>query len=507
MDIIQTIEDGENELRLLYIELVNSFKQQTKLVQNKMKSKLLKNNYSSYAKVIDDWTKQNPARIELLNVLIPYILKTTKPITGTDTTAGGGGRLVLTPLSLKQEDYIKLIADLKIVLEKEDTLNKNDNNVVRVQELETLRAEIAQKPEQTIKKLNEELALAEVITNDPIITYKLNEINECSVGDLFDLRARTKILEHRVEVGSFISKKPNNLTSIYDELSFEELSSIMTSPNFSKLSDKELMQVCQAVSASYLKKEGVPPCLVRFENIKDKPNQFTKGFYSPADEEIVLNNKLITMKNEFKANGVDSSYIGATLLSTIIHESRHRVQFNNLDKSEKTGNFDYVTAMLQFANNANITKFSDYLGAVEELDARNATLCELQSLALGSHGNETLKAFYEIEQTEEIHKKKTFETTDIVKAIKKDNTNHTYDNILSAIGAEKNNYNVSNLENINTSMFDHLFTTVPLTIKASSTSKTALQNAQQKYIEFAINGYLLENSPALTKTLSPYQHN
>lgn len=173
------------------------------------------------------------------------------------------------------------------------------------------------------------------------------------------------------------TKKPKIDTSSLDGLSRKQLVEMFDPKIFYSLSDKQRETLYQAVVNDYLIEQGVPPCAVELGNLPIGKNQICFGQYDPARGKIELNNHLFDNIDEL--SNVSNAHLPYQILSTLIHEAHHRVQFMNIDK-EPTSEADKLVKNSLVEPQAG-KSYNDYLAEPDEVDARNASLAYLRECA------------------------------------------------------------------------------------------------------------------------------
>lgn len=197
------------------------------------------------------------------------------------------------------------------------------------------------------------------------------------------------------------TKKPVLDTKSLDNLSRDQLVSMFKPNVFYSLSDRQKQVLFQAVANNFLISNGVAPCAVEMVNLPHDSKSVCFGEYVPAKGTIYLNSHLFSVMDAMYEEG--NTALPYKILSTIIHESKHRVQFMNFDKQPRTEAERLLKASLVHPNSSK--SFADYLSEPDEIDARNAALafirecaknCEQQDEALA------LATFYNAEKEREL---------------------------------------------------------------------------------------------------------
>lgn len=173
------------------------------------------------------------------------------------------------------------------------------------------------------------------------------------------------------------TKSPRIDTSSLNGLSRTQLVEMFDPEVFYSLSDKQRETLYQAVVNDYLIEQGVPPCAVELGNLPIGKNQICFGQYDPARGKIELNKHLFDNIDEL--SNVSNAHLPYHILSTLIHEAHHRVQFMNIDKEPKSEADKLVKNSLVEPQAGK--SFKDYLAEPDEVDARNASLAYLRECA------------------------------------------------------------------------------------------------------------------------------
>lgn len=210
----------------------------------------------------------------------------------------------------------------------------------------------------------------------------------------------------------FPTQDPKVNTKQFDNLSDNELIEMFSKDNFYKLNEKQIHALLQTVSDRYLSANNVSPCAIVLDNLTLNDNSVCYGQYSPNKGNISINKKLL--RNLEDAENIGDQYLPYQLLSTVIHEARHRVQFSNLGKTNLSLKDQYVS--LSLAHNQDLLSYSQYLAEPDELDARNASLEFLKNAAKSSVKNSSsLIEFYNHKLKNE-HNNNKSEISDTAKA-------------------------------------------------------------------------------------------
>lgn len=163
----------------------------------------------------------------------------------------------------------------------------------------------------------------------------------------------------------------------FDSLSYDQILTIFNSDKFNSLSKIQVKDLCQALSNTYIKTRfpDALPCNVDFSKFeRNKRANITFGAYFTGLGEIVMNDDL------FEIFASTPEKLAPYLLETIIHESKHRVQYQLNTLGQKT-EADRIVANDIFKTlktSQNNLSYTEYLCEIEELDARNSAFIEFQ---------------------------------------------------------------------------------------------------------------------------------
>lgn len=185
-------------------------------------------------------------------------------------------------------------------------------------------------------------------------------------------------------------KEPKTIaTGQFTASTREELIDMFDSKNFYKLSNKQKAQLFQSIVNDYCISNGVSPCSIRVENLPVSDKSVCYGEYVPSDATIVLNKAVL--ESIGVAALTQNAFLPIQILSTLIHEAQHRVQFEKAD-----GPFASTREMV-VAENLKHPQVSlshkEYLAELDELDARGAALDYIYN-ASQMVNNPKLRAYY-----------------------------------------------------------------------------------------------------------------
>ena len=191
-------------------------------------------------------------------------------------------------------------------------------------------------------------------------------------------------------------------TAKFENLSRKELIQNFKADKFYSLSSTQKHALLQAVANEYLTSNGVKPCAVNLVDLPISENSICFGQYNPNTGSININRNLLA--NLDSADETNNQYLPYQLLSTIIHEARHRVQFSmlnetNLDSKEKA----IVNSLMHPQDNMS---YSAYLAEPDELDARNEALAYIRQTASTQTDSNSLAQFYNLAKESEMKNSK-----------------------------------------------------------------------------------------------------
>ncbi len=181
----------------------------------------------------------------------------------------------------------------------------------------------------------------------------------------------------------------------------EQLVSMFDSDKFYKMNNKQRTQLYQAVVNDYCRSKDIDPCGIKFTNLPISDKSVCFGEYVPSEKCVYLNSKVLDMIDE--AGSVSNNYLPYQILSTIIHEAQHAVQFSKIQNQAESVK-DFAISNALFNPQENLT-YNQYLAEPDELDARNEAQQYIANMALKT-GKPELKAFYNSKKISEINNKK-----------------------------------------------------------------------------------------------------
>lgn len=186
----------------------------------------------------------------------------------------------------------------------------------------------------------------------------------------------------------------------------DQLVQMFEPSTFYRLNQRQKEILFQAVVNDYLQSQGVEPCAVKMSKLHMGNHTVAFGEYVPTEGVIKLNSKLFNNIDEM--SNVNNPHFPYRILSTLIHEAQHRVQFMNIDNPPKNLAEKAMKESLFLSQSGK--NFSDYLAEADELDARNASLKYFREQANNSNNPATAKAlanFYNFAKQEEINNGKS----------------------------------------------------------------------------------------------------
>lgn len=178
----------------------------------------------------------------------------------------------------------------------------------------------------------------------------------------------------------------------------ENLVDMFNAKNFYALNKTQTKELFQNVVSEYCLSNGVEPCKVVYEDLPASSKTICYGQYNPASGEIAINKKILNLLS--KKSLTKNQYLPYQILTTLVHESRHRVQFANINNTNASEDLKLVTK--SFMQSQKNKTHSQYLAELDEIDARNAALQYIRETSLNTD-NQVLQAFYNQKKKEEIN--------------------------------------------------------------------------------------------------------
>ena len=280
--------------------------------------------------------------------------------------------------NLSHSDYTALLNYLvNLLIQTEDS--------DKIDKIKKLIAELYGKQVQANRNNNttEELTFAK--TERDLPKQKAIDYSEYAVQQLSGF---SDVPEITIDVSSF------------EHLTDEKLFEYYNADKFYKLSKQEQQALLQTSVNRYLDASGVsriPVVLDRKMALNDRFVEY--GNYKPNHKTIYLNDNLFNNIDQNDGN----AFLPLKLLSTVIHEARHHVQFSKFN-SNPTNNVEQLIQKSMQQSQASLS-FKEYLSQADELDARNAALEYMRNAATKTQ-NINFAAFYNSEKrNEQLNKK------------------------------------------------------------------------------------------------------
>ena len=272
-------------------------------------------------------------------------------------TSGDEGSL-LSFLSSKFSSKASLLSFLKRV---KHIVNNSD-----LEDLIDSMIESLEKEKKEVKEIKNEEQKTHSSTLDQV-TINFNPVHTATIAHKY--ASYSAYASHRA------ANKPTPIKTSYptrefDGLSRAQLVDYFKADRFYALTSKQKSSLLQAVANDYLKEHGVEPCAVELEKLPMSQTSICFGQYSPNKGYISLNSKVL--ENLEALEEANNQYLPYQLLSTVIHEAHHRVQFASLDKQNKNEKEERIADALLHPQNS--LTYSEYLAELDEIDARNASL-------------------------------------------------------------------------------------------------------------------------------------
>ncbi len=183
---------------------------------------------------------------------------------------------------------------------------------------------------------------------------------------------------------------PTTKANTTDEYGFHNLSiynllTLFYPSNFYKLDSKQIEALCQALVNKHCEAMNVIPCKVNFKEINSNSKYLTSGEYNVNEGYIDINKRYLTGFNI--AKNQNNLSFPLRLMTTLVHEAEHRVQFANLDKPSTSEMDTLVKDSIMNPNNkdylvypSNNASFENYLSEPDEMAARNVSLAYLEEM-------------------------------------------------------------------------------------------------------------------------------
>ena len=126
---------------------------------------------------------------------------------------------------------------------------------------------------------------------------------------------------------------PTNTDSQFDDKTLTQLLEMFDSKSFYKLSEVEVIDLCQAVANKYCTSMGIKkvPVIFQSEKYDDALGKYTRfGNY------VIINGDYLSIISRLRENGSENKFLQYKLLQTVIHECRHSYQATNIRTDRKS---------------------------------------------------------------------------------------------------------------------------------------------------------------------------
>ena len=188
-------------------------------------------------------------------------------------------------------------------------------------------------------------------------------------------------------------------TKQFDGLTRTQLLEYYKPSKFYLLSNHQKHSLFQATVNEYLASNGIPTCAVEFFPMPITDKSVYYGLYRPQYGEIYINSNLFNNIDNLSDEG--NTYFPYQILSTLIHEATHHIQFTSLEHGANDDKNRLIRRSMM--NNQDNMSFEEYLTEPDELDARNSALQYIREASYeAKHGKQNLMAFYNIQKNHEI---------------------------------------------------------------------------------------------------------
>lgn len=198
------------------------------------------------------------------------------------------------------------------------------------------------------------------------------------------------ILSKKFDNG-FKSAEPQLIeTGDFGELSRGQLVDMFNSQNFYKLDDKQRTQLFQAVINDYCNQNGVKPAGLVIEDLPYSKKCICYGEYDPANSKVSISKAVVDCIEQ--AKDTQNPYLPYKILETLVHESQHRVQFENYD-NPSSQRMAKILDEMKNSERRGYKSQADYYSSYEELDARDCAMGYIKS-AMETNKDYRLEKFY-----------------------------------------------------------------------------------------------------------------
>ena len=228
-------------------------------------------------------------------------------------------------------------------------------------------------------------------------------------------------------------------TREFNGFSRDQLIEYYSPSKFYSLSSEQRRALFQATVNEYLDSNGVERCPVTLKNMPINKKSVYYGLYRPQYQEISINSNLFD--NIDQLDNENNAYFPYQILSTLIHEATHHVQFQNLEDGADDEKSQLIKSSMM--NDQDNMSYDEYLTEADELDARDSALAYIKEAALNATQNRlNLCVFYNLQKNDEMKNPK--------KAVSKEVKNmfpNIYDNTFMKTTVEKiSNMKASQIE-------------------------------------------------------------
>lgn len=194
-------------------------------------------------------------------------------------------------------------------------------------------------------------------------------------------------------------------TTKFEGLTRDQLIAFYHPSKFYSLSTKDRNALFQATVNEYLVSNGAEPCAVNFMEMPITDRSIHYGLYRPQYGDLFINSKLFDNIDELAQNG--NIHFPYQILSTLIHEATHALQFQSITKESLTEKDQLILNSMKHSQ-SNMS-YHEYLAEADELDARNSALEYIRNaIPSVQKGRENLKAFYNTEKNKEMKNSKKY---------------------------------------------------------------------------------------------------
>lgn len=202
---------------------------------------------------------------------------------------------------------------------------------------------------------------------------------------------------------NYTSAEPNLIdVGEFAELSRQQLVDMFNAKNFYNLNKEQQTQLFQAVINDYCKENGVKSAGLAIEDLPHSKKRICYGEFDPANSKIAINKAVVDCIEQ--ASETQNPYLPYKILETLVHESQHRVQFENYD-NPSTPKMEKVLEKMKSAESNEYQTQIGYNSSYEELDARDCALDYIKNASLASMDH-NLEKFYNSTALDEINRNK-----------------------------------------------------------------------------------------------------